>query len=710
MRKKNGFNVSHWIKKSMLFVGIGLCMAASIPAKAAEQVGTVAGHPIFDNEFGGVYIEEGGSTSGLTKRSASFAAKYDPRLTGGVSSRVEDQGQYNTCWAFSTIAAIECNLIKKGYENSSVNLSENHLAYFFYNRQTDPVGYTAGDKNKNTYNTWSQNGGSIEGTALALTTWSGVVKESASEDDKDGAYVPRSLPATDCYKSDYRVMGSYFYNYDVNTVKQAIMDYGAVSCGIYMDENYWNLDNGAYFYPNKAGNHAVTIVGWDDSYSRYNFKSSCRPSRDGAWIVKNSYGTTYKEKIGPGENDYVIKTLGDNGYMYVSYEDASLCEIAAFDMVKASESYDNNYQYDGTGVPGFYYYRPSGTTYANVFKAKMAKSGYNEILRAVGVDVMTSNVQYSLQIYTGVTSSSNPTSGNAVFKTPQTGTITKAGYNHITLNAPVTLISGEKYAVVITLKSPNGGNVKVVCDCSVNAGWVWFEASVGTGQSLIKSGKKWYDAGKVSGASKATIWVDDKNGKPVQADPEHIYYSNIRMKAYTDTTNQKTTYKLSKSLGVSKGSSNTLSLTITPSSVKRKVTWSSSNKNVATVSSSGKIKAKSYGTTTIKAKFVAGSKTKTLSCKVTVGPSKLKSYKVSAGKGKVTVRWKKNSAANGYEIYYSKKEDSGFKKLTTAKASKTKVTKKLKSGTYYVKMRAYKLQGKKKLYGSYTVTKKVTVR
>lgn len=672
-------------------------MAGSFPSKAAEQVGIFAGHPIFDNEFGGVYIEEGGSTSGITRRGASFDAKYDPRLTGGVSSRVEDQGQYNTCWAFSSIAAIECNLIKKGYENSSVNLSENHLAYFFYNRQTDPVGYTAGDKNKNTFNTWSQNGGTIQGTALALTTWSGVVKESASEDDKDGVYVPRELSAGDCYKGDYRVMGTYFYNYDVNTVKQAITDYGAVTSGIYFpatkDEygTYYNESNGAYYYPKNKGNHAVTIVGWDDNYPRTNFNSKCLPKKNGAWIVKNSYGSSF----------------GDGGYVHVSYEDASLCEIAAFDMVKASDCYNNNYQYDGTGNPGLYYYLPSGTTYANVFKAKAAKSGYNEILRAVGVDVMTSNVQYSLQIYTDVTGSSNPTSGNAVLKKPQTGTITKAGYNQIQLNAPVTLVSGEKYAVVITLKSPNGGNVKVACDCSVNASWIAFEASVGSGQSLIKMGKKWYDTGKESGAKKAAIYGDNANNKAALAG--HTY-SNIRMKAYTDTTNQKTTYKLSKSLGVSKGSSTTLALQTTPTPIKKKVTWSSSNKNVATVSSSGKVKGKSYGTATIKAKFTVGDKTKTLSCKVTVGPSKLKGYSVSAGKGKVTVKWKKNSAASGYEIYYSTKEDSGFKKLTSAKASKTKVTKKLKFGTYYVKMRAYKSQGKKKLYGSYTATKKVTVQ
>lgn len=266
MVKRNWKAAGRWTKKMFLALGMGLCVAGmgTFPSHAAgQQVGTVAGHPIFDNTFNGVDIEDGSDTT-LTKRGVSFAAKYDPRTTKKVSNRVEDQGNTNTCWAFSTIAAIEGNLIKKGYENENVNLSENHLAYFFYNRVTDPVGYTAGDANLNTNSTWVMNGGTLQGTALALATWSGVVKESTSEDDAGGAYSPKALAANACYKSDYKVANTYFFNYSVNTVKQAIMDYGAVASGIYMDNSYWNLTNGAYYCPKKDGNHAVAIVGWDD--------------------------------------------------------------------------------------------------------------------------------------------------------------------------------------------------------------------------------------------------------------------------------------------------------------------------------------------------------------------------------------------------------------------------------------------------------------
>ena len=85
----------------------------------------------------------------------------------------------------------------------------------------------------------------------------------------------------------------------------------------------------------QTANHIVAIVGWDDSYSRDNFNSGSRPSRDGAWIVKNSWGNQE----------------GSNGYTYISYEDKSLCEFVAGQFVKASE-YKYNYFYDGSANPG----------------------------------------------------------------------------------------------------------------------------------------------------------------------------------------------------------------------------------------------------------------------------------------------------------------------------------------------------------------------
>ena len=97
-----------------------------------------------------------------------------------------------------------------------------------------------------------------------------------------------------------------------------------------------------------------------------------------------------------------------------------------------------------------------------------------------------------------------------------------------------------------------------------------------------------------------------------------------------------------------------------------------------------------------------------------INPKKLSGLKVKAGKKQMTVSWKKNKSASGYEIVYatSKNFKKGKKtiKVTKAKTVK-KVIKKLKAKkTYYVKVRAYKTVKKSKYYSSYTSAKKVKVK
>ena len=667
MRKEQSATWRKNLKKGIMALGVGASLIGfgSPAVQAAERTGEFEGRPLFDNHFDGIEID-GSTGNELQRRGASYAKKFDPRTTNTVT-QIEDQGDTNTCWAFATIAAIESNLIKKGYTDNSINLSENHLAYFFYNRQTDPLGYTADDKNLNLMDDWVDNAGTLDAAALSLATWSGVVKETSSEDNASGGYNPKALPAGDCYKRDYVVKNVYYYDYNIDTIKQAILDHGAVASGIYINEAYWKASTDSYYCTEVNANHAVTIVGWDDNYSKSNFKKT--PSTNGAWIVKNSYGTGF----------------GDGGYMYVSYSDKSLYEIVAYDMVPVSEAYQNNYQHDGTANSANYYKLSSGVQCASVFQAKAA-SGYNEVLKAVSMDVLSENVSYEIQVYTGMTSSS-PASGKAVYSKKQTGKLTNAGYNMIELTRPVTLAAGERYAVVVTLKSSDGGTVSVACDTTYYGQWISFASAVGKGQSYVKMGSgAWQDMGEIENA-------------------------NLRLKAYTDNTKQKASYKLSStSLGISKGTSSKLSLVVT-NGTSRKVTWTTSNKNVATVSN-GTVKGKSYGTATIKAKFTTGSKIKTLTCKVTVGPSKVKNMKVKASKKKLTVTWKANSSADGYQIQYSKKKESGYKALTTiTKGSKSKyIKKKMASGTYYVKMRPYLNKEGKKLYGSFTAVKRVTVK
>ena len=92
-------------------------------------------------------------------------------------------------------------------------------------------------------------------------------------------------------------------------------------------------------------------------------------------------------------------------------------------------------------------------------------------------------------------------------------------------------------------------------------------------------------------------------------------------------------------------------------------------------------------------------------------PAAVKNLKKKKGKkNTLTLSWKKITDANGYEVYQATKAKGKYKKIKTiSKAKTTKLTvKKLKAKkTYYFKVRAYKKNGKQKLFGTYSKVLKV---
>ena len=72
------------------------------------------------------------------------------------------------------------------------------------------------------------------------------------------------------------------------------MDLVSMSFGMY--DTYYNPYTYAYSYPGSAGvNHAITLIGWDDNYSRENFNSASNVTSNGAWIARNSWGDDWGE-------------------------------------------------------------------------------------------------------------------------------------------------------------------------------------------------------------------------------------------------------------------------------------------------------------------------------------------------------------------------------------------------------------------------------
>ena len=200
----------------------------------------------------------------------------------GLVTPVKNQKDGGNCWAFSGIATLEACLKKATgitYDLSEENAKNLMAAYSVYGVNID-----------------TNHGGYPSMLMSYLTSWLGPVDESVEDYDDYSLLSVLEDPLFNVQniKWIYRQNTS-----DNNAIKQAIMDYGAVSITL-----NWGT----------AG-HAVSLVGWDDNYNgRDCFGNYAR----GAWIFKNSWGDEWNEE-GFGHISYE-KTLGcDNSWYSPAY-------------------------------------------------------------------------------------------------------------------------------------------------------------------------------------------------------------------------------------------------------------------------------------------------------------------------------------------------------------------------------------------------------
>ena len=432
--------------------------------------------------------------NGATTYSSLPSAYHGYSDVAKLYPATRNQGEYGTCWAHACVACAEFDLINEGVYTTSVDLSELQLAYNMYHTGDDLFGNLSGDTtcvSPSTGKNFLTQGGNTYYAQHILANWRGLSKESSSlyyAYSYAGSLISTSLANSVTFTSDgARLENSRIYDKDTDTdaIKQAIIDHGAVTASYYHNSSYYTLSNGYSLYYNSSNpgttNHAIAIVGWNDNFSRTVWPSSNRPSIDGAWLVRNSWSTT------TGGSEY--------SYFWMSYADTSLAD-AMYELDFGSPSnYDSIYQHDGSP----YHIGTYITKAANVFTAKntyasgsSASTSFSETLEAVMIPFThATNVNLKIEIYTGLTDSSNPESGQLHSQATTYASTTYKGIYTFDLNKSVHLAPGETYAIVVTAL-----NGPVYFDLEASTGsntWLETKASATAGESFYSSSSTWCD-------------------------------------------------------------------------------------------------------------------------------------------------------------------------------------------------------------------------
>lgn len=472
------------------------------------------------------------STSSISK---DLPVKFDLRDTNRVSP-IRDQGDYGSCWAFAALASVESSMLTKDYKTyRGIDLSERHLAYFVNNRETisnleKPLEELAGLRGDLEYlkpqDSYMDNGGYNDLAMYTLMAWIGGTDETlAPYPGHLGAYLPFTIqPLENKIATAFNrvnVQNVSIVNItDRDAIKTMLMEKGAGSismCLTYEESDYRKLVNNtvAFNYDIDAEhseeesylNHAVTLIGWNDSMLSANFEKE--PEGNGAWLVQNSYG------------------IDPMSYIWISYYDpymSDLGEPVTFFEGEPATNYDNNYQYDGSFASSDYPLVGNTATFANVFTAKS-----DEYLKAVAVSTNQTDVQYSIQVYLNP-NDGNPESGKALLSSPTTGVIPFAGYHTIPLSlnggtenaSGLKLSKGDSFSVVVTLKVESG-DVKLPFEDSCDNELLFVESHSEFGQSYVHLEDGWKDVKHLR-----QLAVDgDETLEFVKG------FGNARIKAYT---------------------------------------------------------------------------------------------------------------------------------------------------------------------------------
>lgn len=355
-------------------------------------------------------IAENVVTAADTDDSAVIPTRFDMREKGRVS-KVRNQGSYGTCWAFAATSALESSL----YPEEENLFSVDHMSM------------------SNSYNVNQYDGGEYTIGMAYLAAWQGPVYEK--DDPYGDGKTNGSLTAVKHVQEMQIIDGK---NYE--GIKEAVFQYGGVQSSLYStirssqgSSEFYNKDTSAYCYiGTEKPNHDVVIIGWDDNYPASNFNTPLEG--DGAFICQNSWGEDF----------------GEGGIFYVSYYDTNIgTHNVVYTRVDETDNYDHIYQSDLCGWVGKMGYDNEEIYGANVFTAEGDENVAAASFYATGADT-------SYELYL-VHDFEDEKSLDDRIKVAE-GSCKQAGYYTVDFKTPMQVKAGERYAIVLYIKTPGAAH------------------------------------------------------------------------------------------------------------------------------------------------------------------------------------------------------------------------------------------------------------
>lgn len=358
---------------------------------ARADIGVVAA----DYAEVGSTLEDGGS---LPSSYSSAALGY----TTPVRQQV-----YNTCWAYSSTAALESYFLMRGVDPG--HFSTMHMNFWATQRE-DGTGWQRDYTNAG-----------YPYIALGYLTSQGVLKETAfPESTLFEEYDPNA--ATKPYAYVDSVI--YLDGKDPETIKRAIMSYGGAVSNFHFQADYYSDYASGYccdregFSTSQLAGHAVELVGWDDNLEVDYFPADHQPKSPGAWLCKNSWTNAW----------------GDKGYFWISYEDRYIFDsrfgpsysivgataAASNTRLRQNEIYGATYEFDYFSQITDY---PKEITFTNV----LSFTGKEETVDKIVFESTSEDADYDIY-YIPVDSSGVPSSKESEWTLLGSGVVSYQGY------------------------------------------------------------------------------------------------------------------------------------------------------------------------------------------------------------------------------------------------------------------------------------------